>query len=228
MFGYSVFLFATIVASIMEKCTTRYFLVKIGDAGERTRLAKSNLTVDLLKELNVEKDSRGESLGLEWLHFQHLETGRYIGNPKRTTDGFGVEWDGGNLVFGKSSAGEHTFTDLEGIPLKLSDVKDGMSVKIRARTVHWIDYEYLFTSENTPAWGYCYYDKNRYSSAGMTKDNKKQLWRVDQRDPSDPTFAFESRFWSAGKGFLSGKTGDWLYTDDFRRRNKWKVTPSSI
>ena len=103
MFGYSVFLFATIVASIMEKCTTRYFLVKIGDAGERSklgiyiyiyhifhhifskngkskfvgisktkklpfdvflaRLAKSNLTVDLLKELNVEKDSRRESIG---------------------------------------------------------------------------------------------------------------------------------------------------------------------
>ena len=62
----------------------------------------------------------------------------------------------------------------------------------------------------------------------MTNDIKKQLWTVDQRDPSDPTFAFESRFWSAGKGFLSGKTGDWLYTDDFRRRNLWKVTPSSI
>ena len=37
MLVHSVFLFAAIVATIMEKCETRYFLVKIGDAEERCK-----------------------------------------------------------------------------------------------------------------------------------------------------------------------------------------------
>ena len=38
MSAYSVVLFAAIVAAIMDKCTTRYLLLKIGDAGERSKL----------------------------------------------------------------------------------------------------------------------------------------------------------------------------------------------
>ena len=90
---------------------------------------------------------------LEWLHFLHLETSRYIGNPKKTHPGFGMEGDGGTLVFGKSSAGEHAICDIFGNSLKLGDVKDGMKVKIRAKNVHWDDYDFLFTSENDPLWG---------------------------------------------------------------------------
>ena len=37
MMVYSVFLFSAIVTTIMEKCTTKYFLVKIGDADERCK-----------------------------------------------------------------------------------------------------------------------------------------------------------------------------------------------
>ena len=82
-----------------------------------------------------------------------METGRYIGNPKRTTDGFGVEWDGGNLVKGESSAGEHTICDIDGNSLKLRDVKNGTLVKIRAKNVHWDGYEYLYSSLGNPDWG---------------------------------------------------------------------------
>ena len=85
-----------------------------------------------------------------------MSANRYIGNPKKTTRGFGLEADGGNLCQareGKSCAGEHEITDIEGNSLKLSDVKDGMFVKIRAKNVHWGANEYLFTSEYYPIWG---------------------------------------------------------------------------
>ena len=64
-----------------------------------------------------------------------------------------MEADGGNLVQGRSSAGEHTICDMDGNSLKLSDVKDGMLVKIRAKNVHWAERVYLYTSENNPSWG---------------------------------------------------------------------------
>jgi len=217
MSAYSVVLFAAIVAAIMEKCTTRYLLLKIGDAGERT---KSNLSVDLLKELNVEKDNRRESI--EWLHFQHLETDRYIGNPEKTTDFIGLPRDGGKLVIGKSSAGRHAITDTDGTPLKLSDVKDGMQVKIRAEKVNWEGYDYLFTSESNPSWGYCYYTKLDPNEFHPSKSQRKQTWVV-QKHPTDAKFHFESRFWSKGN-FLSGNQANWLYVDDDRDKDWWKVT----
>ena len=82
-----------------------------------------------------------------------METNRYIGNPKKAYYIFPDKWDGGKLVRGKSSAGEHTICDIDGNSLKLSDVKNGMLVKIRAKNVHWEGYEYLFTSENNRDWG---------------------------------------------------------------------------
>ena len=93
------------------------------------------------------------TLCLEWLHFLHLATDRYIGNPEKTKDFIGLPRDGGKLVIGKSSAGRHAITDTDGTPLKLSDVKDGMQVKIRAEKVNWEGYDYLFTSESNPSWG---------------------------------------------------------------------------
>ena len=64
-----------------------------------------------------------------------------------------MEADGGNLVQGRSSAGEHTICDMDGNSLKLSDVKDGMLVKIRAKNFHWRGYDFLYTSENNASWG---------------------------------------------------------------------------
>ena len=87
---------------------------------------------------------------LEWLHFLHLETNRYIGNPQKTYNFWGHEWDGGNLVKGESSAGEHTICDIDGNSLKLRDVKNGTLVKIRAKNVHWDGFEYLYTSRDNP------------------------------------------------------------------------------
>ena len=78
-----------------------------------------------------------------------METNRYIGNPKMTTN-LGVLADGGNLVKGESSAGEHTICDIDGNSLKLRDVKNGTLVKIRAKNVHWDGFEYLYTSRDNP------------------------------------------------------------------------------
>ena len=61
--------------------------------------------------------------------------------------------DRGNLINSHKSPGEHTICDINGNSLKLSDVKDGMFVKIRARNVHLDDCDYLYTSEYYPIWG---------------------------------------------------------------------------
>ena len=45
------------------------------------------------------------------------------------------------------NSGRHAFCDVDGNSLKLSDIKDGMSVKIRAKNVKYHGYEYLFTAE---------------------------------------------------------------------------------
>ena len=44
--------------------------------------------------------------------------------------------------------GKHALCDVDGNSLKLSDVKDGMSVKIRAKDIFhdYVGYEYLFTA----------------------------------------------------------------------------------
>ena len=89
---------------------------------------------------------------LEWLHFLHLKTNRHIGNPVVTCSicliiGCHNCADGGNLVKEKGFAGEHTICDINGNSLKLSNVKSGMLVKIRAKNVHWRGYEYLYTAD---------------------------------------------------------------------------------
>ena len=47
--------------------------------------------------------------------------------------------------------GQHAFSDLDGNALKLSDIKSGMSVKIRAKNVQYHGFEYLYTADGT--WG---------------------------------------------------------------------------
>ena len=54
--------------------------------------------------------------------------------------------------FHYSKPGEHTFCDINGNPLKLSDVKSGMLVKIRAKNQpKYPGYEYLYTADGV--WG---------------------------------------------------------------------------
>ena len=45
--------------------------------------------------------------------------------------------------------GPHALCDIDGNSLKLSDVKDGMTVKIRAKNVwhDYVGYEYLYTAD---------------------------------------------------------------------------------
>ena len=57
------------------------------------------------------------------------------------------DWDRGNLIAPHKSPGEHTICDINGNSLKLSDVKTGMLVKIRAKNVHWPGYDYLYTAD---------------------------------------------------------------------------------
>ena len=89
---------------------------------------------------------------LEWLHFLHVKTNWYMGNPY----GFNVgpPGDRANIIVPHKSPGEHTICDINGNSLKLSDVKTGMLVKIRAKNVHWPGYEYLYTADGI--WGKCF------------------------------------------------------------------------
>ena len=91
---------------------------------------------------------------LEWLHFLHLKTNRYMGNPKVNCGPVTPCTDRGNLISSHKSPGEHTICDINGYSLKLSDVKTGMMIKIRAKHVHWPGYDYLYTADGI--WGMCF------------------------------------------------------------------------
>ena len=43
--------------------------------------------------------------------------------------------------------GQHAFCDVDGNSLELSDMKTGMHIKIRAKTVTYSGYEYLYTAD---------------------------------------------------------------------------------
>jgi len=224
MKGFSLFYFSAMVAITMEKCRTRYILVKIGDAEEK---AKSTRSVDLLKEQNDEKDNRRQSE--EWLHFLHLKTNRYMGNPVVNCGPVTPCTDRGNLINSHKSPGEHTICDINGNSLKLSDVKTGMLVKIRAKNVHWPGYEYLYTADGI--WGYIWYDKLRETG---TAAHDKQTWIV-KIDPSDSTYSFESTYWNKGNYLIGPESlGNmpwniaYLWCDDDSGVNRWTVTPSSL
>ena len=94
---------------------------------------------------------------LEWLHFLHLNRNEHITNPKRACFGVFKEycWDAATTQqYSYDPKGPHALCDVDGNSLKLSDVEDGMSVKIRAKhlSIGWprrnsyIGYDYLYTA----------------------------------------------------------------------------------
>ena len=58
------------------------------------------------------------------------------------------DWDTGNV---KYPPGQHMFCDGNGNPLKLSEVKSGMRIKLRARNVHFKGWDMLYSTEGR--WG---------------------------------------------------------------------------
>ena len=84
----------------------------------------------------------------------------HITDPKRACFGFFNEycWDAAstqrwhNCVYDCDKIGPHAICDVDGNSLELSDVKDGMSVKIRAKHVwhdlksNYVGYDYLYTA----------------------------------------------------------------------------------
>ena len=87
-------------------------------------------------------------LCLEWLHILHLKRNMHISNPKKWCwNPFDkVCWDGANLI-ARMGIGQHAFCDVDGNSLRLSDIKTGMYIKIRTRSVTYHGYEYLYTSD---------------------------------------------------------------------------------
>ena len=75
----------------------------------------------------------------------HVKREMYIGKPEIWN--FPPKWDCGNI--NEQSAGKHMITDKDGNPLKLSEVKDGMKVKIVAKDIHFEGWQYLYTSRET-------------------------------------------------------------------------------
>ena len=76
-----------------------------------------------------------------------MGTNRYIGNPLRKCHFGGVINCADRAQITTTSPGEHTICDIKGNGLKLSDIKNGMLVKIRAKNVHWPGYAYLYTAD---------------------------------------------------------------------------------
>ena len=73
----------------------------------------------------------------------HVKRKMYIGKPEVWNFPY-VGWDSGNI--NEQYAGKHMFTDLDGNPLKLSEVKDGRKVKIVAKDVYFEGWQYLYSS----------------------------------------------------------------------------------
>ena len=72
----------------------------------------------------------------------HVKREMYIGKPEIWN--FPPKWDVGNI--NEQSAGKHMITDRYGNPLKLSEVKHGMKVKIVAKDSHFEGYQYLYAT----------------------------------------------------------------------------------
>ena len=91
---------------------------------------------------------------LEWLNFLHLKRKRYISKPAvycNLIDCYDrARLHNSEYALSKET-GQHAFCDVDGNSLKLSDIDDGMYVKIRAKNVRWHGYEYLYTADGT--WG---------------------------------------------------------------------------
>ena len=88
-------------------------------------------------------------LFLEWLHILHLARNMHIRNPFKYCSGLIFTcWDAANLIDWRG-IGQHAFCDVDGNSLKLSDMKTGMYIKIRTKTVNFHGYEYLYTADGS-------------------------------------------------------------------------------
>ena len=76
-----------------------------------------------------------------------MERNQFISDPEITCHPGGC-WDTARL---SNETGQHAFCDVDGNSLKLSDVIDGMHVKIRAKNVNFPGHEYLYTANGV--WG---------------------------------------------------------------------------
>ena len=80
-----------------------------------------------------------------------MKRNRYISDPEKSCHGLincadaARLHDPENALFNET--GPHAFCDVDGNSLKLSNITDGMHVKIRAKNVEWPGYEYLYTAE---------------------------------------------------------------------------------
>ena len=85
----------------------------------------------------------------------HKGIGEYIGNPVRHYRWQKVgNWDSAKL---DKTAGHYMICDTYGNGMKWTDVKDGITIKIRAKLPHWEGYEYL---ESDSPGKYSKYDAN--------------------------------------------------------------------
>ena len=91
-----------------------------------------------------------------------MKRNEYITNPLRVCFGIFKEycWDGAltqTWDLSRDTIGPHAICDVDGNSLELSDVKDGMSVKIRAKHLSiglpiaghrkiYVGYDYLYTA----------------------------------------------------------------------------------
>ena len=76
-----------------------------------------------------------------------MKTNTHIGNPVKYCSDILPSINCADRGILMEAPGEHTISDINGNSLKLSDVKTGMLVKIRAKNVHWPGYDYLYTAD---------------------------------------------------------------------------------
>jgi len=205
---------------LQEKSTT----VSPGIVSMSTEKAtlKANVTATTEAPMTTPETPEPTPDDIEWLKFLHLKRNRYISDPEESCH-IGGCWDRArlhdpeNALFNET--GPHAFCDVDGNSLKLSDVIDGMHVKIRAKNVNFPGHEYLYTADGV--WGFGYYDELQPN--GDSHAHQKQTWIV--KIDSDGTFRFESNYWKKGN-YLIADIDDpdypWLYCDDDSSQN-WKV-----
>ena len=80
-----------------------------------------------------------------------MKKNEYIGDPYKVCFWFSILWpvcwDGANFAGEFWPIGKHALCDVNGNSLKLSDIKNGMYVKIRAKNVNYPGYEFLYTAD---------------------------------------------------------------------------------
>jgi len=205
---------------LQEKSTT----VSPGIVSMSTEKAtlKANVTATTEAPMTTPETPEPTPDDIEWLKFLHLKRNRYISDPEKSCHGLincadaARLHDPENALFNET--GPHAFCDVDGNSLKLSDIEDGMHVKIRAKNVNYPGHEYLYTADGL--YGYIWYDKLRPKGSYA---HQKQTWTV--KKDSDGTFRFESTYWSKGNYLIANNDDQdyhWLYCDNDSSQN-WNV-----